>query len=130
MFESKVNFADTTAIATIAVRDIDQAKTFYEGVLGLHRIDSRPGLISYKSGGSTVLVYQSPSAGTNRATAATWATSDIEALVRDLKSRGVAFERYDDVPGLSMRGDIHVGDDMKMAWFKDPDGNVLSLVSV
>jgi hypothetical protein len=48
--------------------------------------------------------------------------------VRELKAKGVAFEHYD-LPGLKVEGDVHVGEDMRIAWFKDPDGNILSIVS-
>ena len=50
-------------------------------------------------------------------------------MVRELKAKGVAFEHYDNLPGLTVQGDVHVGGDMKVAWFKDPDGNILSIVS-
>jgi hypothetical protein len=48
--------------------------------------------------------------------------------VRRLKEKGVAFEHYE-MPGMKHEGDVHVGDGMRIAWFKDPDGNVLSVVS-
>ncbi|TGS73426.1 VOC family protein, partial [Mesorhizobium sp. M8A.F.Ca.ET.181.01.1.1] len=51
---------------------------------------------------------------------------EIAPVVKSLKSKGVAFEHYE-MPGLSLDGDIHVGDGMKVAWFKDPDGNILCL---
>jgi hypothetical protein len=51
----------------------------------------------------------------------------IEPIVKSLKSKGITFEHYD-MPGLSLEGDIHVGSGMKVAWFKDPDGNILNLV--
>jgi len=53
---------------------------------------------------------------------------DLEREVETLKGRGVRFEHYD-MPGLTRQGDVHVAGDMKVAWFKDPDGNILSLVS-
>ena len=52
----------------------------------------------------------------------------IETEVEALKARGVTFEHYD-LPELTREGDLYVGGDMKVAWFKDPDGNILSLVS-
>ncbi len=76
---------------------------------------------------STLLVYKSQYAGTNKATAATWTVgSEIEYIVRKLKVKGVVFEHYN-LPGMTRKGDIHVADGMKAAWFKDPDGNILSL---
>jgi hypothetical protein len=80
------------------------------------------------SGNTRVLVYHSQYAGTNKATAATWMVSDIESLVKDLKAKGVSFEHYD-MPGVTRKGDIHLAGPLKNAWFKDPDGNIIALVS-
>jgi len=57
----------------------------------------------------------------------TWALGgDIERIVSALKEKGVRFEHYD-MPGTKLEGDVHVMDKMKVAWFKDPDGNILNL---
>lgn len=53
---------------------------------------------------------------------------DVDGLVKDLKAKGVAFEHYD-LPGLTRKGDVHVAGTHKNAWFMDPDGNILALVS-
>jgi catechol 2,3-dioxygenase-like lactoylglutathione lyase family enzyme len=121
---------DKSATATIAVKDIAVAKRFYEGTLGLEVIDARePEALVYRSGDSTVLVYASRYAGTNRATAVTWTVgADLERIVQDLKRSGVVFERYD-LPGTTREGDVHVAGNLKAAWFKDPDGNILALIS-
>jgi catechol-2,3-dioxygenase len=120
---------DKDAIATIAVKDVKVAGKFYEGTLGLKPLPAMPGVLSYRSGNSTVLVYESQYARTNKATAATWAVGeDVEGVVQTLKDRGVAFERYD-FPGTTRKGDVHVSGNIKAAWFKDPDGNVLSIVN-
>jgi catechol 2,3-dioxygenase-like lactoylglutathione lyase family enzyme len=119
----------TDVIATCAVRDLEKAKKFYEGTLGLTPLPTgEPGVLSYKSGHSTLLVYQSQYAGTNKATAATWAVNDLEATVQGLKAKGVRFEHYD-LPGTERKGDIHGSGRTKAAWFKDPDGNTLAVVS-
>ena len=121
--------ASTDAIATIAVKKIEPARKFYEGTLGLKPMPTEePGVQGYKSGNSSVLVYESQYAGTNKATAATWAVEDLEGLVRDLKTKGIRFEHYD-FPGATRKGDIHGAGKTKAAWFKDPDGNILALVS-
>jgi len=119
---------NTDVIATIGVKDLDKARTFYEGTLGLtpDPVDE-PGVLAYKSPHSSLLVYESRYAGTNKATAATWEVSDIEQEVRDLKTKGVTFEKYD-LPGMTRMGDLHVSGETKAAWFKDPDGNILAIV--
>jgi catechol 2,3-dioxygenase-like lactoylglutathione lyase family enzyme len=116
------------AVANLAVRDLDRARDFYTDTLGLREVDHEGDeLIVLKSGDTAVSVYRSDYAGTNKATAVTWAVDDIDAEVSALKQKGVMFEHYD-MPGLALEGDVHVGGDMKVAWFKDPDGNILNIV--
>ena len=119
---------DSTAIATIAVKDIARARKFYEDILGLKRLESpQTEVLNYKVGKSKILVYKSMFAGTNKATAATWELDDVEGTTRTLKEKGVNFEHYN-LPGMTLKGDVHVAGGMKAAWFKDPDGNILALV--
>lgn len=120
---------DKTAVATIAVKDLSAAKKFYGEVLGLKNVDDTPGGTRYKSGDSWVFVYPSEFAGTNKATAASWGVgNDLTAVVEDLKAKGVSFEKYD-MPGVTLEGEVHVMGELKSAWFKDPDGNILNLVN-
>ncbi len=118
------------ALANVAVKDLARARRFYEGTLGLEKVDEEgEEVLAFKSGNSTLLVYRSDYAGTNKATAVTWMVGkDVEGVVRDLKAKGVKFERYD-MPGVKHEGDVHVAGDMKVAWFKDPDGNILNIAS-
>lgn len=115
--------------ACLAVKDMDAAKKFYSETLGLEVTKESPGGIFYKSGKSGVFVYPSQYAGTNQATAAAWDVDDIEGAVAGLKDKGVAFEHYDNMPETRLEGDIHVMGEVKSAWFKDPDGNILNLVN-
>lgn len=122
--------SDKEAIAMIAVKDVGDAAVFYEGILGLMR-QSTEGeeVITYRSGNSAINIYRSQYAGSNKATALVWNVGDeLEVIAAALKSKGVVFEHYD-LPGLTLDGDVHTGGNMKVAWFKDPDGNILSLVS-
>ena len=117
------------AVATIAVKDPGAARKFYEGKLGLKPEDTRDDeVVTYGSGKSRLFVYKSDYAGTNKATSATWTVDDVDGLAQDLKAKGVQFERYD-MPGMKHEGDVHVAGNMRAAWFKDPDGNILSIVS-
>lgn len=120
---------DTDAIATLAVKDLDVAAKFYEQTLGLNRADNEEEeAIVFESGDTVINVYRSNFAGTNKATALTWAVNDVEDVVRKLKAKGVRFEHYD-LPETTREGDVHVSGDIKVAWFKDPDGNILSVVN-
>jgi catechol 2,3-dioxygenase-like lactoylglutathione lyase family enzyme len=122
--------ADADVAATIAVKDLAEGQKFYEGVLGFKAAGPAEGAMLYDSGSSKLLVYESSYAGTNQATAATFMVgSDLDKIVQDLKSKGVTFEHYDDMPFMTRDGDIHAAGDMRMAWFKDPDGNILALNS-
>jgi catechol 2,3-dioxygenase-like lactoylglutathione lyase family enzyme len=120
----------TQATATVAVRDIDAARKFYESTLGLELVHNESDhALAFRSGGTQLLVYKSQFAGSNRATAVTWnVEGDIELLVSSLRERGVAFEHYD-MPEMKRQGDIHRAGPMRAAWFKDPDGNIHALVS-
>jgi catechol 2,3-dioxygenase-like lactoylglutathione lyase family enzyme len=118
------------AAATLAVSDLQRARDFYENTLGLEAVQEPPGAILYRSGNSTVLVYPSEYAGTNKATAASWAVGDdFDSIVTALKDKGVAFEHYDDLPETTRDGDVHLMGDFKAVWFKDPDGNILNLIN-
>ena len=120
--------SDNDAIATVGVKNLETAKKFYEGTLGLTKVMENEEVVAFKTGRSTLFVYRSPYAGTNKATAVTFVAAEVEDLVRTLKGRGVTFEHYD-LPKMVRQGDIHVAGTMKAAWFKDPDGNIFSLVT-
>src|SRR5215208_2912803 len=119
------------AVATVAVKDLAAARRFYEDKLGLKPAGAEShGVITYRTGGSSLVVYTSQFAGTNQATSVTWSVGgDFDEIVRSLQSKGVAFERYDGLPEVTREGDVHRTGDLKLAWFKDPDGNIHHLIS-
>jgi len=121
---------DADAVATVAVKDLKVAGQFYRDTLGLEQVASEGDeAIAFGSGDTTINVYRSNFAGTNKATAVTWTVGDdVEGVVRTLKAKGVRFEHYD-MPNVKREGDIHVAGDLKVAWFKDPDGNILNIVN-
>jgi catechol 2,3-dioxygenase-like lactoylglutathione lyase family enzyme len=115
-------------LATLAVQNLERAKQFYEGKIGMKSSPGRKeGILLFETGGAPLLVYESRFAGTNQATAVTWSISEgLAGLVKDLREKGVVFEHYD-IPGVSREGDLHQAGVMKVAWFKDPDGNIHAL---
>ena len=118
------------ALPTLPVKNLDAARRFYTDTVGLRPVDdAAPGTLSFHAGSSTVLVYESQFAGTNHATAVTWPMDDVDAAVKTLRDKGVTFEHYDGMPNTRLEGDVHVSDHMRVAWFKDPDGNIHALVS-
>ena len=121
---------DRDAMATVAVKDLRAARKFYEGTLGLKPAPSGEStVLGFRSGSATIMVYESQFAGTNKATAVTWAVgTELEAIVKTLEGKGVAFEHYD-MPGTKREGAIHISGKVRVAWLKDPDGNIISLVN-
>ena len=112
----------------LPVKDLEKAEKFYEETLGLEKVHSEPGTVAtYRSGNTTLNVYRSEYAGTTKGTAALWEVDDIDRTVKELKAKGVAFEHYDNMPGLKLDGDIHRANSFGVAWFKDPAGNILSV---
>ena len=120
---------DKSSAAIVAVRDLDRAKKFYRDTLGLDLVEEFAGqVLTFRTGATQLVVYTSAFAGTNKANAVVWGVGDeIEAIVADLKAKGVVFEHYADMDDTKLVGDIHVSGDMKTVWFKDPDGNLLHL---
>jgi catechol 2,3-dioxygenase-like lactoylglutathione lyase family enzyme len=122
-------FEHANATTMVAVKDLGRARKFYEGVLGLAPMGPKdPEVQMYQTGDSHLAVYVSQYAGTNRATTLTWEVESVEDVVRDLKARGVEFEHYD-LPETKRQADVHVSGSIKNAWFKDPDGNILAVMS-
>lgn len=117
---------DIDATAMLAVKDLGVATAFYEGTLGLEPAGAaQEGMVLYKSGTSSIGVYESEYAGTSQANALAWSVGEeFDTIVEGLRAHGVTFERYD-LPGLTLEGDVHVAEHFKAVWFKDPDGNIL-----
>ena len=122
---------DRNSFAIVAVSDIERARAFYEDTLDLELTDrgdgDMDGLLGFRTGDTRLTVYRSDYAGSNKANAVTWAMDgDLEDAVHILRSRGVTFEQYD-IPGLDYADGVHSAGEVKLAWFKDPDGNILHL---
>ena len=116
--------------AGLAVSDMDRAREFYEGKLGLPvGIDSGDNLQYLCGEGTVIHVYLSPEhAGKSTATMAGWGVDDVERVVAELTSKGVTFERYDEGPIITdERGIATFEGGARVAYFKDPDGNTLSI---
>lgn len=111
----------------LPVMDLDRARRFYEGRLGLHPLGSSPdGKFLYSCGDATLALF--PKAEGTRAehTAVSWRVANIEAEIAELESRGVVFEDYD-LPEFKTVGHVCVLGSEKAAWFKDTEGNFLCL---
>ena len=118
---------------TLPVSDMAKAREFYEGKLGLSGgRDIGDGGITYPCGGGREIhIYPSPAnAGKSGGTIAAWEVDNLETTVDELTANGVSFEQFDtDRLKTNQKGIAEVRDD-RMAWFKDPDGNVHALVQL
>jgi catechol 2,3-dioxygenase-like lactoylglutathione lyase family enzyme len=113
--------------ATLPAKNMDRAKKFYSEKLGFKPGQTFPdGSVLYQCKESAFLVYPSEFAGTAKNTALGWATDDVEREVKELRSKGVVFEEYD-MPGLKTVNGIATMGDIKAAWFKDSEGNILAI---
>jgi catechol 2,3-dioxygenase-like lactoylglutathione lyase family enzyme len=124
-----MSLTDSRVESTIAVSDMDKAKEFYEGKLGLSGGDDQAdGGHTYPCGeGTRIHVYPSPgNAGKSGATLAAWLVQDVERTVDELTAKGVSFERYGEPFNTDEKGIARLGD-IVVAWFKDPDGNTLAI---
>jgi catechol 2,3-dioxygenase-like lactoylglutathione lyase family enzyme len=126
-----MGLSDSRVDTVIAVSDLEKARQFYEGQLGLGSVEVDQGGVRYTCGeGTRVFIYPSQeNAGTASGTVAGWLVDDLDATMSELASRGVTFERYDQ-PGLATdeRGVFDAGD-FRAAWIRDPDGNTLALTA-
>jgi predicted enzyme related to lactoylglutathione lyase len=122
-------FGNTKATSSFAVDDVEAAKRFYEGTLGLttRDISEEIGLISIQlAGGRDTLVYRKDDFTPATYTILNFEVDDIDAAVDELTAEGVTMERYDgfdqDEKGIARGPGPHI------AWFKDPAGNILSVL--
>jgi catechol 2,3-dioxygenase-like lactoylglutathione lyase family enzyme len=117
-------------VASLAVSDMDEARAFYEGKLGLIVGTDSGDNVAYRCGeGTSIHVYLSPdSAGKSTATLVGWYVDDAERVVDELVTTGVSFEHYDEGPIVTdEKGIATFEGGAKVAYFKDPDGNTLSV---
>lgn len=124
-----MGLSDYTVEAAMAVSDLDRARRFYEGQLGLVPGEEEEQGVRYPCAqGTGIFVYLSPeNAGRSPATLAGWSVDDLDQTMAELASRGVAFERYDQ-PGLKTdeRGVFDAGR-FRAVWVRDPDGNTMAI---
>ena len=123
-----MGLSDYKVVAGIAVSGMERARAFYEDKLGLSVGTDSGDNVAYECGeGSVMHVYLS-SEHAGKATVVGWYVDDIESVVDELTSKGVIFEQYDEAPIVTdEKGIAAFEGGAKVAYFKDPDGNTLSL---
>jgi len=117
-------------LPTVPARDLARARAWYADKLGLTTGQEEAEALLYRSGEDRLfLLFSSPGAGTAQHQLAAWVVEDLEAEVAELRGRGVEFEEYDQ-PGLRTVDGIAVTPVGKAAWFKDSEGNVLTMTQL
>jgi catechol 2,3-dioxygenase-like lactoylglutathione lyase family enzyme len=121
-------FANSKAFSGFAVDDLDRARDFYDGTLGLD-VRNDDGLLTLQLAGGErpTIIYPKPDFTPATYTILNFPVEDIDAAVDELTSRGVRFERYDDF-GQDEKGIARGPDGPPIAWFKDPAGNILAVL--
>jgi catechol 2,3-dioxygenase-like lactoylglutathione lyase family enzyme len=123
----ELNMLDSSDVyATIPASDLERAKAFYADKLGLKPSEERPEGLRYRCGNGGFLLFESSGAASGDHTQIGWDVDDVEATVEELRDRGVVFEEYD-LPGFKTVNGIAEIAGEKGAWFKDSEGNLLSI---
>jgi catechol 2,3-dioxygenase-like lactoylglutathione lyase family enzyme len=110
----------------IAAQDIERAQRWYADKLGLHPAREQAQGLLYQVGNSEFFLYQTSFAGTAQNTVAEWEVDDLDAVMAELRRRGVVFEEYD-FPGFKTVNGVATIDGERAAWFKDSEGNTIAL---
>jgi catechol 2,3-dioxygenase-like lactoylglutathione lyase family enzyme len=126
---------DGDVATRLPAQDLDRARAFYAERLGLEPVEERPGGLRYECGRGRFTLFESAGVASGSHTQMAWEVDDIEAVVGELRSRGVVFEQVD-VPGLrTVEGIAEVegnypsagGVGERAAWFRDSEGNLLGI---
>ena len=131
MLKTRTLLKNSEMFSTFAVPDIDKAKRFYGETLGLDvRDSSEPGLIEiHGKGGPPVTVYVKPDHKPALFTVLNFPVDDVDQAVVELTAVGVKFERYDTDSIKTDAKGVARGSGPSIAWFRDPAGNILSVMS-
>ena len=129
-----MRLAEAGIVAIVPVSDVEAAIRFYGETLGLELQERRDDLpenreAEFRAAQGTLLVYESVGAGKSRHTVAGFRVDDVDATVTALRERDVEFEDYD-LPELKTEGGVAAVGDVRAAWCRDPDGNLLAIESV
>lgn len=118
---------DFAIYPTLPAVDLNRARRFYEEKLGFKPGEVTPAGVTYRVQDSTVFLYPSTFAGSNKATAAGFNVTNLVALVAELRGKGVVFEEYDMGGEYKTENGVMKTRDGVAAWFKDTEGNVIGL---
>ncbi|MFE7165790.1 VOC family protein [Streptomyces sp. NPDC057616] len=133
--DDRKTMAGARVMPRLPASDLERARRFYAEKLGLDPVDERPGGLLYRTAGTEFVVFQSTGASPGTFTQMAWEVDDLDAVVAELRSRGVRFEDVD-VPGLrTVNGITEVQGHYpskgaraeRAAWFRDSEGNLMGI---
>jgi catechol 2,3-dioxygenase-like lactoylglutathione lyase family enzyme len=116
-----------SSYAKLPAQDVERARTFYRDVLGFEPMREHQGHLFYECGGSSFLVFPSSGSPSGAHDQLGFAVDDVEATAAELRSRGVELETYGAPPGCTFRDGIMDYGAVKAAWFRDTEGNLISI---
>ncbi|MGN6744170.1 MAG: VOC family protein [Amnibacterium sp.] len=116
----------TEAHTILPAADLRRARGFYHDKLGLDPAEDHDDMLVYTSGPSTFEFYETPNAGSAKNTQMAWMTDDLDAEMDRLKRAGVVFEEFE-IPGMKTENGVVETDEMKSAWFRDSEGNIIAI---
>jgi catechol 2,3-dioxygenase-like lactoylglutathione lyase family enzyme len=122
---------DRTSSAIVAVSDLERARDFYTGALGLEpRSEGMDGVLEYRTGATSLVVYRSEGVRPGTGNAVAWSGGkEVEAIADALRAKGMVLEEYPEL-GMSIDRGVHKAAGFAAIWFKDPDGNILHVNSM
>lgn len=120
--------AESNAFSGFSVNDIRKAKEFYSGTLGLKVSESHGTLKLHLAGGTTILIYPKPNHAPATFTILNFPVDNVDKAVDELTQRGVRFEIYNEPKFTTDKRGVFRGESPTIAWFKDPAGNILSVL--
>ncbi len=116
---------DANVAPTLPVVNMDRAEKFYGETLGLKLVNKDVAGVTFECGDSQLYLYEREATKADH-TVASFRVDDVEAEINDLRAKGVRFEEYD-LPNLKTENGVATLGDLKVAWFKDSEGNILAV---
>jgi catechol 2,3-dioxygenase-like lactoylglutathione lyase family enzyme len=116
----------TQAHPILPAADLSRFRGYYHDRLGLDPAEEHDGMLVYRQGSSEFEVYETDNAGTAKNTQMVWMTDDLDAEMRRLREAGIEFEEFD-IPGMKTENGVVSTDEMRAAWFRDSEGNILCI---
>ena len=114
----------TEAHTILPAADLARARGYYHDTLGMDPSEQHDGMLVYTNGATTFEVYETDNAGSAKNTQMVWMTDDLDAEMARMREAGVVFEEFE-IPDMRTENGVVETDEMRSAWFRDSEGNIL-----